>query len=283
MEVKVNTITFDGNSHGLEEMWYEGITKEASWHCKLIIKKNNQFVFHFQVMARIDYREKSWDETPVDDWVYEGTFTAIYEKDMYYLTFTNISRSGTSKPNRLSESEPNQIPKELFEIVMKAEIETDGGCEFIHNGHYIDMKGKENIKAFFDQNYANMEHLKTMYITNPIEYGSLTLNPDGTLEYRFENVQNNDTFNWNSSFTYKGTWTYDASSRVIKLSYNSFKVINDEKELTQEELMNFNFPKTVETEEFVFGKKILTLYPEWNYDTFNSYSIRESIKSFRHS
>ena len=267
MEVNLNSISFDGSTPGLQVMLYEGITRTLCWIAKLNIKKDNQFVLHFNVNL--------YDEGLVDDWVYEGNFTVIKEIDFYYLTFINISRTGTSIPGK----------RETFIKIMKAEIRTgqensrrNNECVLImeDNVFYMELQREDNIKKFFDEHYSNMEHLKTNQITTPINYGYLTLNPNGTLEYHQEHKENNDTFNWDSYFSYKGTWTYDASARVIKLFYNSFKVNSEGKDLTVEELI---FPQTAETKDFVFGKIILTLTATWDYGSYKSCWIQKFEKN----
>ena len=98
--------------------------------------------------------------------------------------------------------------------------------KYYHNDHYSNkryLEYVENInlcnKAMDDPNSI----VKT--ITEKLEYGFLTLNPDGTIRF-YEINSSNDTsgvYDWDSVFECTGKWVYDPNTRLMKISYENFK------------------------------------------------------------
>ena len=104
-------------------------------------------------------------------------------------------------------------------------------------------------------------------ITKPIEFGSVTLNPDNTLKVyiRETSYDRDGPYNWNSSLMCSGRWTLDANTRVIKLIFENISTNDDGKEVTINDL-----PTQAETNNFFFeGNFINSLLCNFYYSTPN--------------
>ena len=129
----------------------------SAWSYKLAIKPNNQFTLNFHHNTG----EMRLQDESVDDWIYEGNFTASTYQEFYYLTFSNIYKTGTSKAKGKGKAKP--IARQQYEKGMEAEIKPDGSCEFKKDNRMALMKAHgNNVKQFFDTKYPNIIHLKDM-------------------------------------------------------------------------------------------------------------------------
>ena len=102
-----------------------------------------------------------------------------------------------------------------------------------------------------------------------MKFGDLTLNPDNTLSIctRIESYDRDGPYNWDSSFSCGGTWEYSQTAREITLRFHSFKVNNDGKHLSEEDVNKFNFPTEIKTQNFFLeGSSVIECFEsKWNY------------------
>jgi hypothetical protein len=149
------------SSNCTESIQFEATGEQdiSSWGYKLILRPNNKFTLNFHLKTA----EKNQSDS-VDDWIYEGNFTPSSYGEFYYLNFSNIYKSGTSKAKAKGKAKP--IPRQQFTEEMTAKIKPDGTCEFIKEKSTISMKGNIiNVKQFFETNYSNMSVLKEIDMT----------------------------------------------------------------------------------------------------------------------
>jgi len=124
-------------------------------------------------------------------------------------------------------------------------------------------------KIDFIENFATLTLSEATTLSQPVNFGDLTLNPDNTLSiYTREYSWDRDgPYNWDSSFSCKGTWEYSLAAREITLRFHSFKINNDNKPLSEEEVNKFNFPTEIKTQHFYLeGSSLIECFEsKWNY------------------
>jgi hypothetical protein len=84
-----------------------------------------------------------------------------------------------------------------------------------------------------------------------------------------ESWDSNGPYNWDSSFTCKGTWEYTDSREMI-LRFHSFHVDNNGTILTEAEISKFTFPTEARTQNFFFEASsfIRCIIASWDYADF---------------
>ena len=94
----------------------------------------------------------NYTDAAEDKWTYEGNYTfSLRDKNSYFLTFTNIIKSGTG-----DWSGPKPIKTEEYMKPMNAIINFDGSCEFKKDKYGVFMKGSgNNVKEFFSNSNSN--------------------------------------------------------------------------------------------------------------------------------
>ena len=118
-------------------------------------------------------------------------------------------------------------------------------------------------------------------ISEPVTYDGLTLYPDGTLKCSRVNssYDRDGPYNWDSRFSYSGTWAYDASSRLMKLTLEKFGINNNGVVLSDTEIAGMNILTQVETKNFYFeGDYIRCLDASWDWAKCTGVLIREFKK-----
>jgi hypothetical protein len=141
----------------------------------------------------------------------------------------------------------------------------------------------ENLRAKLDmvENVSKLSGSALTSISEPLKFGdSLTLNPDKTLSLYISNssYDRDGPYNWNSSFSCKGTWEY-SDSREITLRFYSFS-IDDGKQLSEAEINNFKLPTEAKTQNFFFEATnfIKCVSANWNWAKFTGAVISELKK-----
>ena len=142
----------------------------------------------------------------------------------------------------------------------------------------------ENLRAKLDmiENFSKLSGSNLTSISEPLKFGdSLTLNPDKTLSLWISNSSwdRDGPYNWDSSFSCKGTWEY-SDCREITLRFYSFSVNNDGKQLSEAEINNFNLPTEAKTQNFFFEATnfIKCVRANWSYGDFTGAAISELKK-----
>ena len=150
----------------------------------------------------------------------------------------------------------------------------DENHDFLHPVESTLTWNAENVPLFkakieFIENFATLTQSQVTNLSQPVKFGDLTLNPDNTLSI-YTCVQSYDRdgpYNWDSSFSCGGTWEYSQTAREITLRFHSFKVNNDGKHLSEEEVNKFNFPTEIKTQNFYLeGSSVIDCFEsKWNY------------------
>ncbi len=119
------------------------------------------------------------------------------------------------------------------------------------------------------------QYSEELTISTPMEFGPLSLKPDNTLSYHCENTSydRDGPYNWNSYFSYKGTWEYSLASKEITIRLHLFVISNDKKILSEEQIASFNLPTEIKTTCFCLEKSsyINCIMATWNYSDFAAF------------